>query len=123
MPIMPIYKKYPVKSRVSRTFKDENVPLFVTDFQIGDEKLQSEEYKRYIRSPEWEQKKQERMKIDHYSCVMCGRSREHCRTLQVHHITYKNLGHENVYTDLCTVCGSCHKKLHNYYDRIREATA
>lgn len=29
-----------------QTFKDENVPLFVTDFQIGDEKLkQSEEYK------------------------------------------------------------------------------
>ena len=97
--------------------------MFVTDFQIGDEKLQTEFYKKYMRSKEWEEKKQERMKIDNFSCVMCGRSREHCRTLQVHHITYKNLGHENVYTDLCTVCGSYHKKLHNYYDRIREATA
>ena len=97
--------------------------MFVTDFQIGDEKLQSEFYKKYMRSKEWEEKKQERMRIDNYSCVMCGRGREHCRTLQVHHITYKNLGHENVYTDLCTVCGSCHKKLHNYYDRVREATA
>ena len=106
-----------------QTFKDENVPLFVTDFQIGDEIMQSEEYRRYIRSPEWEKKKAERMRIDNYSCVMCGRSREHCRTLQVHHITYARLGNENIYTDLCTVCGSCHKKLHNYYDRIREATA
>lgn len=106
-----------------QTFKDENAPLFVTDFQIGDEIMQSEEYRRYIRSPEWEKKKAERMRIDNYSCVMCGRNREHCRTLQVHHITYKNLGHENIYTDLCTVCGSCHKKLHNYYDRVREATA
>ena len=97
--------------------------MFVTDFQIGDEKLQSEEYKRYIRSPEWEQKKAERMRIDNYSCVMCGRNREHCRTLQVHHVTYARLGDENIYTDLCTVCGSCHKKLHNYYDRVREATA
>ena len=106
-----------------QTFKDENAPLFVTDFQIGDEIMQSEEYRRYIRSPEWEKKKAERMRIDNYSCVMCGRNREHCRTLQVHHVTYARLGDENIYTDLCTVCGSCHKKLHNYYDRVREATA
>ena len=26
---------------------------------------------------------------------------------------------KNVMKDLCTVCGSCHKKLHNYYDRER----
>ncbi len=82
---------------------------------------QTDEYKRYIRSPQWELKKQERMKIDNFACVMCGRSREHCRTLQVHHITYARLGNENVLTDLCTVCGSCHKKLHNYYDRRRTA--
>lgn len=85
--------------------------------------MQSEEYKAYIRSAQWEQKKRERMKIDNYCCVMCGRSRDHCRTLQVHHITYTRLGHENVLTDLCTVCGSCHKKLHNYYDRKRMETA
>ena len=45
----------------------------------------------------------------------------HCRTMQVHHITYERLGHENAYTDLVTVCGSCHKKLHNYYNRRRTA--
>lgn len=82
---------------------------------------QSEEYKRYIRSPEWEQIKQKRMELDNFSCVMCKRSREHCRTLQVHHITYARLGHEDILNDLCTVCGSCHKKLHNYYDRRRQA--
>lgn len=81
--------------------------------------MQTEFYQKYIRSPAWEKKKEERMKIDGYRCVMCGRSIEHCKTMQVHHITYKNLGHENVLTDLCTVCGSCHKKLHNYYDRKR----
>ena len=76
-------------------------------------------YEEYIRSPAWEQKKLERMQIDGFRCVMCGRSADHCRTLQVHHVTYKRLGNENVLTDLCTVCGSCHKKLHNYYDRER----
>lgn len=81
--------------------------------------MQSDFYKEYMRSEAWEQKKQERMKIDGFRCVMCGRSIDHCRSLQVHHVTYKRLGNENVLTDLCTVCGSCHKKIHNYYDRER----
>ena len=105
-----------------QTFKDENVPLFVTDFQIGDEIMQSEEYRRYIRSPEWEKKKAERMRIDNYSCVMCGRSQKHCRTLQVHHITYKNLGHEDVYTDLCTVCGSCYTTIMTESGRLQRVS-
>ncbi|MBQ6531367.1 MAG: HNH endonuclease [Solobacterium sp.] len=59
------------------------------------------------------------MEIDGYKCVMCGRHISHCRTMQVHHITYARLGNENVLTDLCTLCGSCHKKIHNYYNRKR----
>lgn len=81
--------------------------------------MQSEFYRKYIRSPDWQAKTDERMEIDNYSCVMCGRSKEHCRTLQVHHIHYRTLGRENPLTDLCTVCGSCHKKLHRYYNRKR----
>lgn len=79
----------------------------------------SKQYEEYLKSEEWEQKKEQRMKLDNHSCVMCGRNREDCRTLQVHHISYQRLGHENIFTDLCTVCGSCHKKLHNYYNRRR----
>lgn len=85
----------------------------------GSERVQSAFYQEYIRSPEWEEKKRQRMEIDGFRCVMCGRSIDHCRTMQVHHVTYRNLGHEDVMRDLCTVCGSCHKKLHNYYDRER----
>lgn len=81
--------------------------------------MQSEFYQAYIKSDAWRAKAQERMRVDHFRCVMCGRSADHCRTLQVHHVTYRNLGHEDVMRDLCTVCGSCHKKLHNYYDRER----
>lgn len=79
---------------------------------------QSQEYKKYMRSPEWEQKKQERIAIDG-GCVMCHRPLDRIRKIQVHHITYKNLGHEDVLTDLCTLCGSCHQKIHNYYNRKR----
>lgn len=48
---------------------------------------------------------------------MCGRSEAHTRSMQCHHVTYARLGHENPYTDLVTVCGSCHKKLHRYLAR------
>ena len=80
----------------------------------------SEYYKRYIRSDEWKQKEQERMNIDGNCCVMCGRPSEKTRHgLQVHHITYRNLGHEEVLTDLVTLCAPYHKKMHNYLSRIR----
>ena len=84
--------------------------------------MRSVEYNQYITSAAWEAKKEERKKVDGYRCVCCGRSEEHTRRgLQVHRITYERLGHENVYTDLCTVCGSCHKKIHAYYNRKRSA--
>lgn len=50
---------------------------------------------------------------------MCKRPLERIRKINVHHVTYERLGDENVLTDLCTLCGSCHVKLHNYYNRIR----
>lgn len=80
--------------------------------------MQTEFYKKYMKSPEWEQKKQERIAIDN-CCVMCQRPLNKIRSLQVHHITYARLGNENVLTDLVTLCGTCHKKIHNYYNRVR----
>lgn len=80
--------------------------------------MQTQEYKDYMRSNEWKVKKRERIAIDQ-GCVMCGRSLDKIRSIQVHHITYQRLGNENVLTDLCTLCGSCHKKLHNFYNRKR----
>nr|DAM59369.1 MAG TPA: HNH endonuclease [Bacteriophage sp.] len=71
-----------------------------------------------MRSNEWKVKKRERIAIDQ-GCVMCGRPLDKIRSIQVHHITYQRLGNENVLTDLCTLCGSCHKKLHNFYNRKR----
>lgn len=81
--------------------------------------MQSVKYKKYMNSDEWKAKREERIKIDK-GCVMCLRPIEKIRSVQVHHISYKNLGNENVFTDLCTLCGSCHKKIHNFYNRKRE---
>lgn len=86
--------------------------------------MQTEEYKRYIRSPEWEKKKAERLEIDNHCCAMCGRPEAKCRNgLQCHHTNYKKpLGQESVYDDLVSLCPSCHMKIHAYYNRVREAT-
>lgn len=80
--------------------------------------METLKYREYIRSDAWKQKKQERIAIDG-QCVMCHRPIEQIRSVQVHHVTYKRLGNENVLTDLCTLCGSCHRKIHAFYNRKR----
>lgn len=75
-------------------------------------------YERYIRSDTWQRVKELRLEIDGGKCVMCGRPEAKTRNgLQCHHITYARLGREVPYTDVVTLCGSCHRKLHNYLAR------
>ncbi|WP_418417549.1 HNH endonuclease [Blautia sp.] len=53
---------------------------------------------------------------------MCGRPESKCKNgLQMHHITYERLGHENALTDLVSLCPACHVKIHKYYGRRRTA--
>jgi len=82
--------------------------------------MQSEFYQQYMKSDKWRSKCQERTKIAGNKCEMCGRLAKDSKRLQIHHITYKRLGRENVYTDLICLCGHCHVLIHRYYDRIRE---
>ena len=80
----------------------------------------TEEYKRYMRSREWDATRQQRLDIDEHTCSMCGRPEAKCRNgLQVHHITYQRLGHEDIYNDLVSLCPACHRKIHAYYRRKR----
>lgn len=82
--------------------------------------MQSDFYKKYLRSPSWQSKKAARLEIDNGICVMCGRTGQQTRRgLTCHHISYKNIGNENIYTDLVTLCPSCHLKIHRYYNRTR----
>lgn len=62
----------------------------------------------YLHSEHWE-------KVREDALVRAGFRCEYCRTnkhLTVHHLTYKNIGHEND-EDLVVLCWSCHKKVHN----------
>lgn len=59
---------------------------------------------QYLQSKEWQQKRLERLRIDDFKCCRCGSPRQ----IQVHHLSYKSLGHEDVHNDLITLCEKCH---------------
>ena len=62
------------------------------------------DYNAYIHSHDWDLKRDERIEIDNHTCQVCGTNE---RTLQVHHLSYSNLGDEPM-EDLITVCSVCH---------------
>lgn len=75
-------------------------------------------YRAYINSPEWHEKKRLRMQIDGFVCQMCGCKGSKLNPLNVHHLSYHNIYHENVEKDLVTLCRSCHIGVHNMMNRI-----
>lgn len=68
--------------------------------------MPDERYNQYLRSPEWQALRSQRLKIDNYKCQRCGRPFD----LQVHHLFYPaELGTEDPYRDLVTLCDACHE--------------
>lgn len=67
-----------------------------------------EEYGQYLRSPAWQAKRTERLRIDGFRCMKCRTSKR----LEVHHLTYDRLGDEDVHRDLATLCHDDHAALH-----------
>jgi hypothetical protein len=68
----------------------------------------SEFYKLYIKSDEWEAKRQQRLKIDGRQCAVCSAK----TGLQVHHKDYSRLGDEPM-EHLITLCKVHHDLTHN----------
>ena len=66
------------------------------------------DYNEYIKTPQWQEKRTKRILLDNFTCQKCGERRNH---LDVHHINYENLGHEDIYRDLITLCRSCHEEV------------
>ena len=75
-------------------------------------------YYDYLNSDEWKNKARARMEIDGYICQGCGTKGNALNMLQVHHLTYQNIYHEDIYHDLVCVCRSCHAILHNTLHRV-----
>ncbi len=64
-------------------------------------------YKDYLQTKHWRIKKDQYKKEYECKCCMC----ESTKNLNLHHMTYENIGHENL-NDLCYLCKDCHNALH-----------
>lgn len=74
------------------------------------------DYERYMRSDDWQAKRQERLEMDGYTCQVCGRTDS---PLQVHHRSYAKLGDEPL-DDLITVCETCHSVISQIEREVEE---
>lgn len=79
--------------------------------------ITSEDKKDYLQSKEWNTLRKQILAIYNYKCGDCHEP----KSLEVHHITYKNWRHENL-EDLIPLCRECHQARHNktgysYQDR------
>jgi 5-methylcytosine-specific restriction endonuclease McrA len=81
--------------------------------------MDNTEYKQYLQSDKWKAIANERLKIDNFQCVCCGSRGTPANPLEIHHLSYKYLYHEEerIYQDLVTLCHCCHKSLHNIMNR------
>ena len=64
-------------------------------------------YYTYLKSPEWEVKRQDIFDRCNGTCEICRRA----RAVLVHHTTYESLG-EELLEDLLGLCKNCHTSLH-----------
>jgi|694.fasta_scaffold22758_16 hypothetical protein len=71
----------------------------------------------YLRSEKWQELRKIILERDAHRCQSCW-SRTN---LQVHHISYLNLGNE-LQDDLVCLCSTCHEKLHLDLGYDRETT-
>ena len=77
----------------------------------------TQEYVDYLKSDTWQRLRSQRLKIDNYKCQRCGRPFD----LQVHHLFYPTeLGTENPYRDLITLCDTCHELVENQKKTFRK---
>lgn len=80
--------------------------------------MKHDDYMNYLQSDTWKAKVKQRAAIDSYKCCMCGSTGTMRNPLETHHITYRNVGHEDIYKDILTVCKNCHISLHITMNRI-----
>ena len=83
------------------------------------ETVNNEQYQAYLRSDKWKRIARERMRIDNNACVMCGSRGSTRNPLEIHHLSYRYIYHEEtrIYEDLCTLCHNCHGQVHALMER------
>jgi hypothetical protein len=89
-----------LRRRKPRLFQRKPVP--------HEDSMSRDEYQAYLRTPHWQETRKCILERDGYQCRDCGASQVQ---LDVHHLTYERLGHEED-EDLVTLCHACHEARH-----------
>ena len=71
-------------------------------------KKEYSKYELYLHSEQWHLIKKWLFQIKGENCEICGTN----HGLQIHHLTYENLYHENI-EDLKILCKKCHSNIHH----------
>jgi 5-methylcytosine-specific restriction endonuclease McrA len=66
------------------------------------------EYRKYLKSPHWLETREAAKERANHFCEECFSTQR----LEVHHLTYKNLGREEP-NDLKVLCRDCHQAAHD----------
>ena len=93
--------------RMQRNSSDLEMESFFYD-QYGDW------YQLYLGTSHWKEKRRLAFKTHGTECTFCEQSATEC-----HHRSYRNLGCENINTDLRPVCRDCHGSLHKIHGSNR----
>lgn len=72
-------------------------------------------YGRALASVRWRALRRKVLERDRYTCRLCFESGRPGNELEVHHLTYNNLGCERL-EDLATLCSACHGRTHDVAD-------
>lgn len=95
--------------RANKNYKKE--PYFKNPYNRTYSQEREKDYANYLNSSKWNTMKIVIRARDNV-CKKCGSK----NNLQVHHITYKNFGDEEL-EDLVLLCGSCHKEVHEKHGK------
>ena len=82
--------------------------------------MDNKKYHEYLQSKAWKDKAYQRMVIDGFICQACGCRGTTHNVLEVHHLSYSNIGNEDIYTETVTLCHACHKNLHRAMERVTD---
>lgn len=110
-----IYKKFSARhTSFCKTIWKQKIKLSTDEFIKRSMKWKShwwDLYNVYLRSEDWQRNSSRRIEFDGYTCTSCENHGDDI-ILQAHHITYKNVGDENIADDLVTLCINCHQERH-----------
>ena len=69
--------------------------------------MHKSEYIEYLKSDEWQEKREYFMESVEWICSKCGE-----KATQIHHLKYDNIGNEELDVDVIALCTDCHNEIH-----------